>query len=566
MPTSEFSSCDSKNPLIKLDPEGSSDLFSYNLKPGRFFDAKGYIHLDIPLNKFVDSTTTPPKDNFWETVSALADTEILQRINDDLTDGSSTPLILNNSYAFRLPLANTEHQGKKVATKTVEAKKGAHISDISIAEILNQVNKGKRPILKRNFYGKPVFTFFPRPVVIRPQLTLVFHYKVCSYLGYSGAGKVVKTMSLLPGEKVTLTVKNFNSDTETRMRSENVLDSFSEYSANDLQTTVENETGLETTTANSSNHSSEIGGGLQVGVNLGVANLGLSGGGGVSNQSTVANTSAAHVAAISSALSSHVQQSTYNREINVNTESSSTSINETEDSSVRVIENINMSRVLNFIFKQVNQEYLTLTYLDDVSIVYSNGYPESQKVAKLSDIDTLLKSVIKDDEIENIRKLIFASLCSIYDYQGVKTSFIEKVEEEITDCIGGGGVLFTNSFIRKRADLSHTYHEITVPGIIMDVKTRVLPTSSLITEAMLGAGEALDCYNQKLQSAAVVHADYENDMIKQQMQVIDGITDPLDKAKFYKKVFGSCCDVSQSGGNCNCGQIDPTGGPETTRA
>ena len=406
MSSTEFPSCEFKNPLIKLDPVGSSDLFLYNLKPGRCFDAKGYIHLDIPVSSFIEETTKPPISNFWDTVSSLADTEILQKINDDLTDGSLTPLILNNSYAYRLPLAKVTEDGNTKKTKTVDGKNNIEISEININEILNQVNKGKRPILKRNFFGKPVFTFFNKPLVVRPQISLVFHYKVCSYLGYSGAGKVVKTLSLLPGEKVTISVRNFNSESETKVRAENVLDSFSEYSANDLQTTVENETGLDTTASNSSNHSSEIGGGLQVGVNLGVVNLGLSGGGGVSNQSTIGNTATAHVAAISSALSSHVQQSTYNREINVNTESNSTSITENEESSIREIENINMSRVLNFIFKQVNQEYLTITYLNDVSLVYSNGYPESQLVAKLSDIDSFLKSVLKDGEIDETRKLI----------------------------------------------------------------------------------------------------------------------------------------------------------------
>ena len=79
---------------------------------------------------------------------------------------------------------------------------------------------------------------------------------------------------------------------------------------------------------------------------------------------------------------------------------------------------------------------------------------------------------------------------------------------------------------------------------------------------MLGAGEALDCYNQKLQSAAVLSADLSNEALNQQITTINGIEDPLERAKLYKKVFGTCCDVAQSGGGCGC---DPTGGIETTR-
>jgi len=44
----------------------------------------------------------------------------------------------------------------------------------------------------------------------------------------------------------------------------------------------------------------------------------------------------------------------------------------------------------------------------------------------------------------------------------------------------------------------------------------------------------------------------EKSRIQQAMDLIDSITDPLEKAKLYKKVFGDCCDVPQSGG-CGCG-------------
>ena len=47
---------------------------------------------------------------------------------------------------------------------------------------------------------------------------------------------------------------------------------------------------------------------------------------------------------------------------------------------------------------------------------------------------------------------------------------------------------------------------IKVPGIIMDVKRRVLPTDSVFCDAVLGQGEALDCYNMRLQDAAALAA------------------------------------------------------------
>lgn len=224
-----FPSCEYKNPLIVLDPDGQSDVFEYNLKPGRCFDAKGYIHLAIESSRFVPSTLNPPEINFWTLVQNAPDSEIIQKLNDDLINGSLNPLIINNSYAFRLPLTKIkEANGIDLRVKTVSAKEKIEISGINLDEILNQVNKGKRPLLNRNFFGKPVFQFLEKPLTPKPQITLVFHYKICSYLGNSGAGKVVKTFSLLPGEKTVLSIRNFTSNTETSVLSQNVFDSFSE--------------------------------------------------------------------------------------------------------------------------------------------------------------------------------------------------------------------------------------------------------------------------------------------------------------------------------------------------
>ena len=49
-------------------------------------------------------------------------------------------------------------------------------------------------------------------------------------------------------------------------------------------------------------------------------------------------------------------------------------------------------------------------------------------------------------------------------------------------------------------------------------------------------------------------------VVDQQMDVVTGIVDPLEKATHYKKVFGDCCDVPQSccGGGCGCDCADHT--------
>jgi len=100
--------------------------------------------------------------------------------------------------------------------------------------------------------------------------------------------------------------------------------------------------------------------------------------------------------------------------------------------------------------------------------------------------------------------------------------------------------------VRKRKGLKQTYENTSVNGIILDVTHRVLRTPSVIVDALLGQGAALDCYNQELQEAAVVAAQLANRKTEQAVAVIEGIPDPADKARFYNHVFGSCCGTPQS--------------------
>ena len=80
----------------------------------------------------------------------------------------------------------------------------------------------------------------------------------------------------------------------------------------------------------------------------------------------------------------------------------------------------------------------------------------------------------------------------------------------------------------------------------MSVGRQTLRTSSVVVDALLGQGEALDCFNQKAQDATVIGEQLKNLTLLQQLEVIEGISDPQQKVELYKKVFGTCCDVPQT--------------------
>ena len=221
---------------------------------------------------------------------------------------------------------------------------------------------------------------------------------------------------------------------------------------------------------------------------------------------------------------------------------------ETETTTTRTLENINRSRVLNFVFRQLLQEYYTITYLDDVSLVYSNGYDTSRKRRdpRIARQLPAFGARRRRTGVAVGAQHIYVELCNLTDYTGTRVSFIEKVTEKHGNCIEPEEGQAASQLRRKRRDLKQTYRDKTVNGIILNVTHRVLRTPSVIVDALLGQGEALDCYNQQLQQAAFDGAHLANRKLEQAIAVIDAIADPAEKARLYNHVFGTCCPTPQT--------------------
>ncbi len=86
------------------------------------------------------------------------------------------------------------------------------------------------------------FTAKLQPVTVvrelRQRLLLVESCTLSSYLGRYGAGQVVKTFTLLPGESTMISVSTFNKVSTTSKSASSILDSFSDQSATDFENTL----------------------------------------------------------------------------------------------------------------------------------------------------------------------------------------------------------------------------------------------------------------------------------------------------------------------------------------
>jgi hypothetical protein len=161
----------------------------------------------------------------------------------------------------------------------------------------------------------------------------------------------------------------------------------------------------------------------------------------------------------------------------------------------------------------------------------------------LEDIDTLIDTYINDANKMSVKNEILKHYCKVFNYKSELKDFIEKISINYGDCLG---ISENAEFWRIRPTLEDSYSKnnglaIKVKGVILNVQTHTLRTPSVVADALLGQGEALDCFNAKLQDAAAVKTHLENAIMLQQMEIVNAIEDSKDKASAYKKVFGTCC-------------------------
>ncbi|HUU36245.1 MAG TPA: hypothetical protein VMW48_19405 [Vicinamibacterales bacterium] len=538
-------SCVTLEPLSKLDENGSASILNYNLPQSTAYDVVSYIRIDIPEKLFKDAERKAPAQHYWKRFDLEKDKNTPQRIGSVLKAEAYSGLdeIMNTGLNFTTEEVATSSGVKfKAANLTVSTQTASFATEYAA----NKIAAGYRPQLVRRATGKQALVFQRRPKKAQPAIYLVMRMKMASYLGNYGAGLTLSTFSLLPGEKTTIQVRDYRHDETTKATSQSVLDSYSESAMEDLQTTVEMSTASSVETSETDTDSMAAHAGGEVGVNLGIVKIGGDAGAEASSVNTTTEAVSQQVNTLNNAVDHHVQTADTQRQIEIKTDVTETSISETETTTTRQLENINRSRVLNFVFRQLLQEYYTITYLDNVTLVYSNGYDTTRKTGTLSSLDNLLRAVLVDEKtVAKVRNDIYVHLCNIPDYTGTRTSFIEQVVEKHANCIDPKAEDKPVSYVRKRRGLEQQYQERTVDGIILDVTHRILRTPSVIVDALLGQGAALDCYNQELQDAAVVAAQLANRKTEQAVALIDGITDPEEKARLYNHVFGTCCPTAQ---------------------
>src|SRR3569833_2089285 len=101
------------------------------------------------------------------------------------------------------------------------------LENLDTATVVTQLQAGRRLALYRDTSGRLSYRFISEPLHGVPSLLLVEYCRLSSFPARYGAGRTIKTFSLLPGEKTRIRVNTYKRSSQSVAQSSSILDSTS---------------------------------------------------------------------------------------------------------------------------------------------------------------------------------------------------------------------------------------------------------------------------------------------------------------------------------------------------
>ncbi len=500
-------SCEAKGKMVSYG-NGAAPTLNYQVPQKTSFTTYGDINLNLPADWFAaNAKTVPDEVTQYANMTVVEIAALLKSKNAFPT--KNKPLVLKDLVAIdKSAITNTDTshtEGGLSPLPTDAAATTVSIQDAYINKMADMLKQGNAIHVVESFgnFSTDVLVS-QRPATPDARLFVIEEYKTASFLGDYGAGETVKTFSLLPGEKTTITVKTFREKTSTQSRAENLMDSFTENSAKDFEKTIQEE--RQTQNQNSAAKSATIG------ANMGFKVGSFGGGVNASKANSASSVRAANTNSLSKALEKHTDSTNASRQMSVNTTTNDSFKESVEESTVRELVNPNVSRVLNFVFRQLLQEYVSITYLSDIKIGFTNGHPESFVVLPIEELDDLLDKFITESKKQLVRDKIRNEYATLEGLTNPSVPFLEtKTKKDFS------GV--DRPFFTKKKNMTDVFSKMNmngsnviypVNGVVLKADFNTLRTDSFIVDALLGQGEALDCFNSHVQEAKMQTIYIEN--------------------------------------------------------
>lgn len=375
-----------------------------------------------------------------------------------------------------------------------------------------------------------------------PQLFLVERYALSSSLGDYGLGRTVRTFTLLPGETTTIRLKTWQTTTESRKQASSIVDSHEEEAKDRFQTDVQRETTDKATHSAESKWAFEAEAEATWGWGKTSAKASAQGSQQAGREQFAKN--------VSTAVAEHSNKASARRELTVTSESETTSESGLETTIERTITNVNRRRVLNFVFRELNQTYITRLHLTGVDVAFTNGTAESYRQVPLSGLRDLLAETLRDDA--DLRAQVAATILGastrVIDYADEVRETLDRVTYDHNDGsskvvnripVDGKGLPLPpeeNVYYRfKRGPIGNDL----VDGVLLSEQDVVMRTDSVLVEALLGEADALDSFAMEVQTATAAQQTLANRREELLQRTLSEVPDPVQRAELAAQLFGT---------------------------
>ncbi len=355
---------------------------------------------------------------------------------------------------------------------------------------LAQSNRRVVPVMQQS--GETTGKVVTEPNEAQPRIVLVEHYRLSSYLGDYGAGKTLNTFALLPGEESTITIRTWKQIKETLIENSSILDSYEVESADLFQEDIQKE----------HSNKDKVDEANSWGVEANASATWAWGSASVKAEAKGSHNSSREDFArnVNNTLSKHSAKASHQRKIEINSSTERQEEEGEEISVTRILKNINLSRVMNFVFRELNQEFISYLHLVDLRIAFVNGFPQSTRVYTLSELDNLLDwAIIEEKNQGQIKTSIIDAYKSVLDFNDEPCELIKRQGSEKD---GFWRVRRGALSEDKELEEGQKFDEQT-SGIIVKKMINILPTDAIIVDALLGEGIALDKFALSSQKEAI---------------------------------------------------------------
>jgi hypothetical protein len=362
------------------------------------------------------------------------------------------------------------------------------------------------------------------------RFMIIDHMLLESFLGDYGAGKTIATHSLWPGEETKLYVRTWSRHEKTTTEKQSVFDSYTDKASDDLQSEISKENTQKDSASAESEEEFEAGVEVEASVNYGFGSASAKAHAKYGSTDKTKNSRESFAKSVGKATKKHASERSAKREATVSTDSVAKEEFETENIVERTVKNTNMSRVLNIISKELNQEYKTFLTLTDISVAVVSNYGWF-RISPLEQSGELLGLVADKKQKGQVRGWLKGHAEGTEDYQRRKIPF--SVYKGSDKWETPPRSTETNPYYPDGVEGQSPSH-----GIPLTKEKFTMRTGCIVMDALLGNGVGLDNYSLGRQEEVLRKDRLENSKEELIQETLRSIEDPKARAEAMAAMYG----------------------------